>query len=257
MATISDHSPKATDETVFFRNMAWVMSLIIIAGFSLNLVMGRSSFDAPIAYHLHAVIFMIWVALYLAQHISIAAGNRTLHISLGRLAYIWVPAMMIMGSVVLIVVTRRTGGPFFFNVSEFLISNIALLWTFGGIAWWALRVRRHSGWHRRLMLCGMAILAGPGVGRLVPMPLLIPYAWTSVIVLTWMFPLVGMIHDKRRNGHVHPAYWWGLGIYAAVFALSMALAYSPAGYTFTEWVIAGTPGAERPMEPFLPPGFTM
>jgi hypothetical protein len=35
------------------------------------------------------------------------------------------------------------------------------------------------------------------------------------------------------------------------------LAYTPIGYALTEWVIAGTPGAERPMEGFLPPGFTM
>jgi hypothetical protein len=37
----------------------------------------------------------------------------------------------------------------------------------------------------------------------------------------------------------------------------MALAYSPIGYAITAAVIAGTPGAERPMGPFLPPGFTM
>lgn len=257
MATASDHSPHMTAEMRFFRMMAWVMSIIIVTGFSVNLAMGRSSFDVPIAYHIHAGIFMGWIALYLAQHMSIAAGNRALHISLGRLAYVWIPAMVIAGSALLIVVARSNGGPFFFNASEFLISNITLLWTFGGLAWWALHARRHTGWHRRLMLCSMAMLTGPGLGRLIPMPLLIPYAWTAVIALTWIFPLIGMVHDKRRNGQVHPAYWWGLGIYVAVFIVSMLRAYSPAGYAITDWVIAGTPGAERPMAPFLPPGFSM
>ena len=39
--------------------------------------------------------------------------------------------------------------------------------------------------------------------------------------------------------------------------VSMLLAFSPIGYAITDWVIAGTPGAERPIDPFLPPGFTM
>jgi hypothetical protein len=56
---------------------------------------------------------------------------------------------------------------------------------------------------------------------------------------------------------VHPAYWWGTGLYAGTFILSLLLAYSPLGYAITDWVIAGTPGAERPMEAFLPPGFAM
>ena len=56
---------------------------------------------------------------------------------------------------------------------------------------------------------------------------------------------------------MHPAYWWGFGVYAGVFLLSLALAYSPFGIGRTEQLIAGTPGAERPMEAFLPPGFTM
>jgi hypothetical protein len=37
----------------------------------------------------------------------------------------------------------------------------------------------------------------------------------------------------------------------------MLFAYSPAGVALTEAVIAGTPGAERPMAAYLPPGFTM
>jgi hypothetical protein len=66
-----------------------------------------------------------------------------------------------------------------------------------------------------------------------------------------------MIVDWRANGRVHPAYWWGMGVNVGLFAASMALAYSPPGIALTEWVIAGTPGAERPMAAFLPPGFTM
>ena len=244
-------------ETRFYTIMACVMSFLIVAGFTLNLAMGRSSFAVPIAYHVHAAIFMGWIAIYLAQHLTIGAAARSVHVRLGKLAYIWVPAMVFSGTMVMVVVARRTGGPFFFNKSEFLISNLAVLWCFGGIAWWALMRRRYTGWHRRLMLVSMAVLLGPGLGRLLPMPLMIPYAWGITQFITFLFPVIGMIADKRRDGKVHPAYKWGLAIYVGVFTASMLLAYSPLGYAITEAVLEGTAGAQRPMEAYLPPGFAM
>lgn len=233
------------------------MCFAIVAGFSVQLGFGRSSFDVPWPYHLHGVVFFGWVALYLAQHLLIASGNRALHASLGRAAYLFIPAMMVLGTYIMIVVAQRNGGPFFFHKSEFLWSNVMVLWCFGALAFWALRQRRYTGWHRRLMLCAMAILTGPGLGRLLPAPLLIPNSWLIITLVTFVWPIIGIVADKRRLGRVHPAYWWGFGAYVVTFAISMAIAYSPIGYAVTEWIVAGTPGAERPMEPFLPEGFTM
>ena len=247
----------ARGNTRFFTIMALVMSFVIVAGFSLNLAMGRSSFDVPLPYHVHGVIFMSWIGLYVAQHLSASSGNWAFHRKLGKVAYALIPLMVLAGSTIMIVVARRNGGPFFFHVSEFLWSNMMLLWTFGFLAFWALRRQRYTGWHRRLMLCAMAILTGPGLGRLLPLPLMIPNAWLITTLATMVFPVIGMIADKRSAGRVHPAYWWGLGIYAGVFLVSLVIAYSNFGMGVTESVIAGTPGADRPMEAFLPPGFSM
>lgn len=259
MATVAVASNDSAirGNTRFFTIMAFIMAFVIVAGFSLNLAMGRSSFAVPIAYHIHALIFMSWIGLHLAQHVTASSGNWALHRKVGKLAYAWVPAMVLAGCTIMIVVARSTGGPFFFAVNEFLISNFIGLLTFGGLAWWALRRQRYNGWHRRLMLVSMSILTGPGIGRILPMPLLIPNSWIIIFGLTLIFPIVGMVADKRKFGHVHPAYWWGTGIVVGTFAASMLLTYSSPGYAFTEWVVAGTPGAERPMEAFLPPGFSL
>lgn len=260
MATLHAGQPPRTAEQAerrFFLIMALVMAGTIVAGFTLHLAMGRSSFAVPAAYHAHAVVFMGWIALYVTQAITIATGRRALHIRLGRIAYGWVPLMVAMGVLIMVTVARRNGGPFFFAVNEFLISNIALLLCFGGLALWALRRQRHNGWHRRLLLCAMAILTGPGLGRLLPMPLFMEWAWTVSFLATLVFPAIAILADLRRRGRVHPAYWWGTGIYTGTFVASMLLAFSPIGYALTEAVIAGTPGAERPMAVFLPPGFTM
>ncbi|MFA9201456.1 MAG: hypothetical protein ACEQR8_09790 [Cypionkella sp.] len=244
-------------ERRFFLIMAAVMAATIVAGFSLNLAMGRSRFASPLLYHVHGVIFMGWIGLYLAQAYTIATGRRALHIQLGKAAYLWVPLMVAAGIAIMIYVARRNGGPFFFDLNEFLVSNVMLLLCFGGLALWALRRQRHTGWHRRLMLVSMTVLTGPGLGRLMPGPLLIPYAWEIVITATLIFPAIAMIADRRRRGKVHPAYWWGTGIYVGTFVVSMLLAYSPLGYAITEAAVAGTPGGERPMVAYLPPGFAM
>ena len=257
MATTASPRAAAAQGTRFFLIMALVMATVIVAGFSLNLAMGRSSFAMPLPFHVHGVIFMGWLGLYLAQHVTVATGRIALHIALGKVAYLWIPLMVAAGTMIIVVSAQTSGGPFFFAKNEFLVSNMAGLLTFGGLALWALRVRRYSGWHRRLMLVAMSILTGPGLGRLLPMPLMIPWAWSVSVSLTFIFPLIGMIADLRQNGRVHPAYWWAMGLNVGIFALSMAIAYSPAGYALTEWIIAGTPGAERPMEAFLPPGFSM
>jgi len=260
MATLYTSAPRQAADRAgrrFYLIMALAMAGVIIGGFGFNLLMGRSSFAAPLQIHVHGVIFMAWTGFYCVQAISIATGNVALHRALGRLAYLFIPAMLVAGTMVMVHSAQARGGPFFFAINEFVISNVMMLFAFGGLALWALKVRRHQGWHRRLMLMAMTVLTGPGIGRLIPAPLLIPYAWPISNAIPLIFPLIAMVADWRRDGRVHPAYVWGLGIYVGVFAVSMLLAYSPMGYAFTEWLIAGTPGAERPMGPFLPPGFAM
>lgn len=247
----------ADPERRFFMIMAWVMSLIIVAGFITNLLLGRSSFSLPWPYHVHGVVFMGWIGIFLAQSNLIAGNNVALHKRLGQLAYLYIPLMVVLGFTIMFVSMRRTGGPFFFDQNEFLISNSLQLLIFGGLGLAALRTRRHTGWHRRLMICAMAILTGPGLGRLLPMPLFMPHAWRIMLVLTMLFPVIGMIADYRRSGKVHPAWLWAVGLVLGGQIVADLIAYSPLGISLTEQFLAGTPGAERPMEAFMPPGFTM
>ena len=247
----------ADPERRLFLTMAWVMSTIIVAGFVVNLALGRSTFNVPWQFHVHGVVFMGWIAIFLAQNTFIASGNIALHKRLGQLAYLYIPLMVVLGFTIMFTAIRLQGAPFFFDQNEFMISNTLQLLVFGGLGLAALKARRHTGWHRRLMFCAMAILTGPGLGRLLPMPLMMPHAWRIMIVVTMVFPIIGMIADYRRSGKVHPAWLWGVGIILGAQIVADLIAYSPLGISLTEQVLAGTPGAERPMEAFMPPGFSM
>ena len=162
--------------------------------------------------------------------------------------------MVVLGTAMIVVSMRRTGGPFFFAQNEFLISNPLLLLCFAGLVGTALAQRRYTGWHRRMMFAAMAILTGPGFGRLLPMPFLIPWAWWISIAASLIFPAIAIGRDIHRNGHIHPAWFWSVGAVLATQGVADLIAYSDAGVTFTRGVLEGSPGADRPMEAFLPAG---
>jgi hypothetical protein len=197
---------------------------------------------------------MGWLGIYVLQNALIFAGNVALHRRLGWLSVLFMPAVLVMGLLITRFSLQTTGGPPFFAQNQFLLSNPLQLVSVVIMVSWAIAVRSNTGWHRRLMFCAFAALTGPGVGRLAPSVLFIPYAWYVVAILpAVLFPAIGMLADKRRYGRVHPAWFWGVGIVLAMQIVADLIAYSPLGYSLTEQLIAGTTGADRPMEAFFPP----
>lgn len=227
----------------FFVVSAFVMAVVIISGFSMQAVLGRSSFVAPLIVHVHAVVFMGWVALYVTQALLAARGARALHRRLGWIATGWMAAMVILGIALTVAMVRRGHTPFFFQPGYFLVMNVLGITTFAGLTGAAIVRRRSTAWHRRLHFCGMAVLLGPAFGRLLPMPLLIPRAGEAVFVAIVAFPLAGMIADLRRTGHIHPAWWWGLGTIVAMQIAMNVLPFSAPGLAIYDAVVAGAPGA--------------
>ena len=254
MATVPLASEADRGEARFFVTMACVMAATIVSGFLFNVLTGRSSFHSPLVVHLHAFVMMGWVGLYLTQNFLIFSDHVALHRRLGWLSVLFVPAILVMGLAITKWTMQTRGGPPFFDQNQFLFSNPLQLFGMAGLVAWGVTVRRNTGWHRRLMFCAFAMLLGPGIGRLVPAPLLIPYVWYLTAILpAVLFPAIGMLADKRRYGAIHPAWLWGIGVTVALQIVADLIAYSPLGYQFTEWFLAGTPGAERPMEAFVPP----
>src|SRR5215213_10723532 len=101
MATLVTESRVSSigDETFFVRG-AIAMVLTIIAGFSFQLAMGRSTFASPPLVHAHAIVFMGWVAIYLAQNLLVGAGRLDIHRKLGWIAAGWIFPMVLLGCLV-------------------------------------------------------------------------------------------------------------------------------------------------------------
>jgi hypothetical protein len=254
MTTAVDRLPTSTGrDEGFFLGGAIAMALVIVAGFSLQLAMGRSSFASPPLVHAHAIVFMGWVVIYLLQNTFVATDRMALHRRLGWIAAVWMIPMLVLGCAVTFEMVRRGHVPFFFRPLQFLVFDPVSLFTFAGLTVAAILLRRQTDWHRRLHFCGMSILLGPGFGRLLPMPLLAPWAWEATFAACLIFPAVGMWADVRRNGRVHPAWVWGVAALLGCALVTEAITYSPAGDAIYRTVVAGSPGAAVAPLDFPPP----
>lgn len=254
MATLAQRpNLSAIGNERFFLRAAIVMAAVIVAGFSFQLAMGRSTFASPVRVHVHAVLFMGWVAIYLLQNVLVATGRIDLHRRLGWVAAAWMVAMVISGLLVTIVMVRNGTVPFFFRPVQFLIFDPVAVLTFGGLTIAAILLRRRTEWHRRLHFCGMSMLLAPAFGRLLPLPLLQPWAWEAAFAASLLFPLVGAWADVRRSGRVYPAWQWGIAVMIGSVVLTEAITYSPVGTAIYDAVTAGSPGASVPPLDFPAP----
>lgn len=233
-------------EEAFFAKMAIAMALIVVAGFSMQLAMGRSTFAAPLRVHVHAVLFMGWVAIFVTQSQLATRGPLALHRKLGWLALGWIVLMLAAAMTVIVAMARNGTVPFFFTPQHFLLADPLTLVGFVGLTGGAIVLRKQTDWHARLHMGAMAILTGPAFGRLFPMPLLVPWAFEAAGMGSALLILVGMIRDKRRNGSVHRAWWFGLATLVGTLALARILAFSPIGEAIYQATVAGYPGAEVP-----------
>lgn len=254
MASIADRLPASSGrDEGFFLGGAIVMALLVVTGFSVQLALGRSSFASPPLVHAHAVVFMGWVGIYLLQNTFVATGRMALHRRLGWLATVWVVAMAVLGCAVTVALARRGGFAFFFRPLLFLVFGPVTLLAFAGLTAAAVTLRRQTDWHRRLHFCAMSVLLSPAFGRLLPLPLLIPWATEAVAAACLIFPLAGIGADLRRSGKVHPAWLWGVATIIGATLVSEAITYSPVGGAIYRAVLAGSPGAAFAPLDFPPP----
>lgn len=232
---------------------AIAMSAVTIAGFTVQLLAGRSSFDAPLQVHAHAAVFMGWLAIYVTQSLLAMRESKVWHRRLGWLAMVWLPLMLILGGRVVVDMVRRGETPFFFRPLQFLVLDCASVLAFAGLTLFAVAARRNTDWHARLHFCAMVALLGPGIGRLIPSPAFIPWAWEVTVAISLIFPAVAILVDRRRTGRIHPAWMAGLAALAAMVAVTEVVTYGPLGEAVYQAVTAGSAGAAVDPLDFPPP----
>ncbi len=253
MATIATPYQEDHRGERFFGTLAIIMALVVVAGFSNQLLMGRSTFASPLRVHVHAVLFMGWIGIFVVQANLGTRGPIVLHRRIGWLALGWIAAMLATAMVVIVAMTRNGTVPFFFQPQHFLFADPLTLFSFTALTALAVRKRRETDWHARLQICATTLLCAPAFGRLLPMPFLIPYAFEAAGIASSIFLFVGMFRDLRVRRAIHPAWWFGFAGLAINLIGAQLLAHSPIGDTVYRAVVAGYPGEQVPGMDFPPP----
>lgn len=237
----------------FFRTFVTIMAAILVSGFIFNLAMGRSSFAAPVVVHLHAMVFMGWVGIVVTQFWLAGSGAFHWHRQLGMVAVAWTGAMLVLGPWVTIAAAQTGRVPFFFQPQHFILGDILGLLGFFALFAAAIALRKRTDWHARLQIAAFVPLMGPGFGRLIPMPLLAPYAFEAAGLVALIFPIFGIVRDRRVHGRAHPAWYWAIGVVIVSMAFARFIAFTSLGDDFYAFVTAGTPMEGTDGRAFPPP----
>lgn len=203
MATTAEGAVRAER---FWQRMALGLAVFIVFGFLQFALRGFvDPLKAPFWVHLHGLAMLSWLTLLVVQPTLVSRDNLALHRRLG-----WVGA----GLATLIVVLGIFTGiaslvlhrfPPFFTPPYFLALTTVGAASFGLTVALAIRRRKQTDWHRRLMIGATIMILEPALGRLLPMPLMI--GWSDIPVGLIQLAAVGIValHDRRTLGHVHPA----------------------------------------------------
>lgn len=221
---------------------------IVLAGFIPSSLAKIAAVEAgqrgpfPLVLHTHAVLMGSFLLLLLTQTTLVAMGKEGSHRRLGLVAILLVPALVVVG-LVLVPTTyhdvwraAQAAPPEGRAPLEGLMSwldNIMLLQLRIGILFplfitIALRARMNAaGLHKRMMILATAIAIPAGIDRIPWLPTTMPESPLSADIYMLLAVSPMFVWDIVRNRYVHRAYWIWLGIFVPSSIIVSALWDTP------------------------------
>jgi hypothetical protein len=189
--------------------------------------------------HLHGGLMIGWLGIFIAQNLLVHKGELGLHRKLGWFSAVLVGVIALTGVLVGYNAVALQRHPPFFSPAFFLaLSSVGSL-LFAGTVYWAISLRKRVEWHRRVMLGAMFLLLEPALGRLLPMPFIMPYGEWVTLAVQLVFVGVLARHDRKVLGAVHPATKAVAGLLVLSHVLFEALAVFPPVVSFANAIAAG------------------
>lgn len=217
----------------FYTGMAIVMLLTAVVGFSRTYFLGLISGHATTitgrvpnaTVHLHALLFMSWLLLFIVQTSLVATHRVKVHRKLGCFGVALGAAMIVVGGRTAVEAARLGAVPPGANPWNFIAIPFGDITTFAIFLLGAVLWRNDKDKHKRLMiLASVCLMSAP----LVRWPGVLRVGVLAAYGLTLLFPIAGAVYDRRSRGCVHPVYWWGLTVIVLGVAMRVALLGSPA-----------------------------
>ena len=223
----NNHATYRQDQAFFLRLAVAIFVLVVIAFLQWALRGFSNVAAAPLTVHIHGIAMLGWLGLFIVQNHLAGRGNLAAHRKLGWFGVALALFILGIGTQVTLQAIALHRVPPIFTDPYFLMLGPIHLAFFIGVLAGAIRLRRSTEWHRRLMLVATVVLMEPAFGRLVPGPIIMT-AWGPWIEGALQAAVLGiaMLHDRRTRGAVHPALWCGVAVIFLCKAAVNALAGS-------------------------------
>jgi hypothetical protein len=217
-------------DQAFFLRLAAGISLLVVFAFAQWALRGFADYaTAPPAVHVHGIVMLGWLALFVTQNHLAGRGSLRLHRRLGWAGAVLAAFMVYIGTVVTLEAIALQRVPPIFTTPYFLVLGPVHLAGFALLLALAISLRRQTEWHRRLMLVATVVLIEPAFGRLLP-PAVMTASWGAWVEGGLQAALLGiaMLHDRRVRGAVHPALWLGvIAVFLCVLTVQLLAEAAP------------------------------
>lgn len=213
-----------------------VMIAIIAVGFwdsYFGLLLGQEA-EKELFVHVHAFVYVSWMALFVTQTTLIATRRTALHRKLGQFGMIWGLVVLVVGVVTAVLrFGTMTAEGLIEPARQFVIWPLLDMVIFAGFFIPAIIYRRQPEVHKRLMVIATTNLIVAAVFRTVGPPISTMHL---VFVLLWLSPIIiAMVHDFVRKRLVHPVYLIGVVVLTISSFRDIATS-TDVWMAFTQWL---------------------
>ncbi|MFN0207058.1 MAG: hypothetical protein ACKVS6_12215 [Planctomycetota bacterium] len=233
--------PTTPNRDSFFLWMALAISATVFAGFwftYFGLILAGEGVPDAVVVHLHGWSFFVWYMLLVVQSSLVQVRRVSLHRSLGWMSVAL--AAFMAGTGLLVVGARMadavdTGDPFWLASGPGVFATLVLFITFYAAA---LRMRRRTDWHKRLMIIASVGGMGAATFRLCMVLFGLDSAMWLGLLGSNLFIVAGAVRDSLCEKRVHPAWWIGLSTCVVFEAGALLLTPTPLGKTVSHALAA-------------------
>jgi len=223
-------------QRLFFTSMPIAMAAAVFVGFAPTYYL-KTAYGTPALtplYHVHGLVFSLWMVLLVTQPALVAARRIDLHRRLGAIGGVLAGVMVLTALAVAVDLGRRGAAPPGVPPLSFLAVPLATVIVFPALTGAAIAWRRQPEMHKRLMLIGTLELVPAGIARWPGLAAGGPLAYFG---LTDLFLVAMLLFDLATRGRPHPATVWGGLFLVASQVLRIVISGTGPWLAFAGWLV--------------------
>lgn len=193
----------------FYLLLTLALVAFVIVGFapSYYLRILREPLPLTTLVHVHAIVFTVWLVLFLGQAGLAAVHRVDLHRKLG-IASAFVAALVVVVGVLTVIQTAISNhvSPSGLAPPQFSIIGFTSIGMFAAFITLGIVYRRRPDLHRRFMILAFVASISPASARIIRMLDLQPNRDLLIPLFAALFIAACIAYDWRKYRVVHPAY---------------------------------------------------